>query len=150
MKSDIKDLLSILTRNYGTFKFEEKPFSEFKSEFPVVFHPVQLKQCFSNSFQIIIEKMMDKDAFAKYKYAVGFLLMPDMVIPIEHAVIRKGDQYYDPTLNRMDFQFVPIYELGLQDMLKLYDIPDMSAPQIYDIHRLCERGILKFEEVAIK
>lgn len=85
----------------------------------------QKKQCFNNAFKALHGP--------NTKYVLGYVFFHN--IPIEHAWIKDGDEYFDVTLNPKDQQgYVSVIEFSLDEIMP-YVNKFHSAPSLYDINR---------------
>lgn len=86
----------------------------------------QRKQCFNNSFKALSGDHSEL-------YVLGFMFYHG--IPIEHAWIKKGDKYFDVTLDMKDVDcYVSVLELSFSDVMEYVD-KHHSAPSLYDFNR---------------
>jgi hypothetical protein len=88
------------------------------------------KQCFDNAYHYLDALPTN---ITDCKYVIGFMLFRG--IPVEHAWVKVGDQYLDPTLtSNADHEYFSLAEL---DFMELIDVAAMCgcAPSIYDYSR---------------
>lgn len=102
---DIKELHNV--------KFKKRPGS-------------QPKQCFNNAFKSL-------SASENSKYVLGYILFKG--IPIEHAWIKEGNEYFDVTLDpsKQD-SYISVYEAPYDEVFEYVD-KYHSAPSLYDLNR---------------
>ncbi|TPG60149.1 hypothetical protein [Ewingella americana] len=146
------EILKVMTQHLGeNVQQVERPITKMPVEFKdSLYHVSAPRQCFNNSLMILSEKGLNPN-FPDIKYSVGHLAIPSIGIPIEHALLRVKDEYWDPTLDDPEAVFYPIYELSYQQMLILIAEERVSsAPMIYDIHRLIRENKLEEASVLVK
>ena len=86
----------------------------------------QKKQCFNNSFKAMT-------GHPNSKYVLGYVMYKG--IPIEHAWIKEGEQYFDVTLDpKQQDGYVSVYESDF-DSISEYVDKYQSAPSLYDLNR---------------
>ena len=88
---------------------------------------IRLKECFNNSFHLATE--------LNGKYCVGYAAG---IIPVEHAWIRVGDKYYDPTwqkFSQIGDVYVLMAELSLDQVLEYTLLNDNRPPDLYALQR---------------
>lgn len=145
----IKDILLTMVANYGVTEFSDVTIDSTADVIPNCHYDSVPKRCYDNAFTFVAAR----PNMPGLAYSVGYLLIPSIAIPIEHAVIRRGDKYCDPTLDETQNKFVPIFEITNETLVRYvseHEFPDITVPQIYDIHRLIRQGILTREEVTVK
>lgn len=86
----------------------------------------QKKQCFNNAFKAM-------SGHPDSKYVLGYVFFHN--IPIEHAWIKEGGEYFDVTLNPEDQQgYVSVAEFSHDEIMPYIDKFN-SSPSLYDINR---------------
>jgi hypothetical protein len=86
-------------------------------------HPgARAKDCYNNAYRYMLHDGQDG-----MKYVLGFVLVHD--IPVEHAWIRKGDRYIDPTLQGAEY--IKVVEFDEAVILK-FVVKHHHAPTLYD------------------
>lgn len=89
------------------------------------------KACFNNSYLYCLSN-------SDCKYVLGYTQFHN--IPIEHAWVKKGEKYFDVTLNdAKDMQYVSVVELSLHD-LAAYVKKHKHAPGLYDYNAFIRRS----------
>jgi hypothetical protein len=85
---------------------------------------VKPRACFYNSATIMLNACK-----RDMKYVIGYAAAP---IATEHAWIKVGDTYYDPTweLNDLPFgkEYLPLYELDMGEMISTMNAMDTLEP----------------------
>jgi len=85
---------------------------------------VQQKACYYNA-----ATMMFSACRPDMKYVIGYASAP---IPTDHAWLKVGDTYYDPTwelcLSQLGKEYLPIYELDMEDLVKVMNTMDTLEP----------------------
>lgn len=88
-------------------------------------HPgARKKECFNNAFKAL----ENEDTFV-----LGYVFLHG--VPIEHAWIKKGETYYDVTLDPKDQQaYYSVAEFSFDEVMKYVD-KFHSAPSLFDMNR---------------
>ena len=80
---------------------------------------VEPKQCYDNSFKLLQRLLLTSSE--DVKYVLGMCVC-NSIFPIEHAWIKVGDVYYDPTLEIVvgdtdDNVYYSVMELSIEDAI---------------------------------
>lgn len=126
-----------LIKGSSVKKIEITPVSEEKmSEIDDL---LELKACFNNSFNCVTSGYFED---ASYVLCVGLMFE---TIPFEHAIIKVGDKYYDPTLQKYSKDGErELYAITEFDASELYDFADATEqsmgnaypPDLYKIRKM--------------
>ena len=90
---------------------------------------IELKACFNNSASIVLSK---PDA----AYCIGFA---NGIIPVEHAWVKIGDTYYDPTwekFSEIGSAYKLIRTFNRKELINFLDQSDDYPPELWRMQHL--------------
>ena len=91
---------------------------------------VRMKECFNNCWHLC-------SMIPGAKYVLGYTAS---FIPIEHAWIKIGETYYDPTLellhNRTGDAYLVYLELSMKELIKYTTKNANCPPALWDMYRM--------------
>jgi hypothetical protein len=119
-------LIDLVTRHVRTLKLSKKLLSNVQHYSHKSSKP---KQCYNNAFRMI-SRIHDGQ---EVKYVLGVILFHG--IPMEHAWVKHGEKYFDPTLDpKGNDAYYSMHELPV-DGLMAYVEENGSAPDLHDLDR---------------
>lgn len=122
------NIIKVLVQNY--FNIKNFSINEVRYQFRD-FRFAQKKGCFNNSFLYLCEQP-EKQSM---KYVLGYLLVDNMV-PVEHALVKIGDEYFDVTprnRHRAD-RYIAVLEVDVHTAAAFVNA-EGYAPDIYGLNR---------------
>lgn len=85
---------------------------------------VQPKACYCNAFRMVLNSYRNN-----FRYVIGYA---SASVIFDHAWIKVGDKYYDPTWelygSQIGDEYLPLYELSLGELISTMNEMDTREP----------------------
>lgn len=101
--------------------------------------PVEEKHCYNNATNYVLTLIMNGYSFDEVKFVLGYA---HSIIPVEHAIVKVGDIYFDPTWQllgvcglvdgKRQTEFVVVAELSPGELSNAIELNRMYPPSVSD------------------
>lgn len=108
----------------------------YRTEFDHWKNHLEFKMCYNNAYQCLADAILNGYATDDIKYVLGAAVH---YIPVDHAWVRIGDTYYDPTWETFDtlgHYYFPVHELSPGQIHRLVEANRMTPPALWQMNKL--------------
>lgn len=136
--SEFREAVEVLGHHYGlTFEFDEVKVSSCAEHgYEGWLRTAEVKACYNNTFNCIADLRIlhgdPKDARYVVGYAAG-------LIPVDHAWVKVGGAYFDPTWEKhteIGEHYLPVFEIPTSELMGWIEKNDMRPPSLHDMARM--------------